>query len=161
MQPHKSRYYLNANIDEKGKSGVLQNKESRKAFLSDKNHRIRFVFTPKHCSWLNRIESWFGGLGRRVLNRGSFVSVDELNAKILAYLQPLDEDYIDAYNAEKKGGKSAVESDGKGENTVEGEKLPPTVSPSSSMACNVIHYKQKTYSGRYGTHYIAVFTGKN
>jgi len=24
-----------------------------------KVHRIRFVYTPKHCSWLNQIEIWF------------------------------------------------------------------------------------------------------
>jgi len=46
------------------------------------SHRIRFVFTPKHCSWLNQIEIWFSGLSRRVLNRGNFRSVDELKAKI-------------------------------------------------------------------------------
>ncbi len=73
-------------LGEKGKSGVLKNKESRKRFLEDERHRIRFVYTPKPCSWLNQIENWFSGLGRRVLNRGSFVSVDDLNATILSYI---------------------------------------------------------------------------
>ena len=30
-----------------------------------------FVYIPKHCSWLNRIEIWFSILGRRLLERAS------------------------------------------------------------------------------------------
>jgi len=55
---------------------------SLKTLNGVESHRIRFVFTPKHCSWLNQIEIWFCGLSRRVLNRGNFRSVNELKAKI-------------------------------------------------------------------------------
>ena len=43
----------------KGQRGILGCMASRKKFLSDKSHRIRIVYTPKHCSWLNQIEIWF------------------------------------------------------------------------------------------------------
>ena len=42
------------------KSGILRNMKSRAEFLSDKSHQIIFVYTPKHCSWLNRIEAGCG-----------------------------------------------------------------------------------------------------
>ena len=44
--------------------GHLRNRASRTAFLSRVSHRIRFVYTPKHCSWLNEIERWFSTLAR-------------------------------------------------------------------------------------------------
>jgi transposase len=49
--------------------------------------RLRFsvTYTPKHASWLNMIEQWFGVLTRRLLRRGDFTSRDELEAKITAF----------------------------------------------------------------------------
>ena len=71
----------------KDKSGILKNCESRKAFLSDASHSIRFVCTPKHCSWLNQVEIWFGILARKVLRRGNFISVEDLERKIAAFIE--------------------------------------------------------------------------
>jgi transposase len=77
---------ISTNLGRKGKSGVLKSVASRKAFLTDESHRIRFVFVPKHTSWLNQIEIWFSILVRRVIKRGNFKSVTDLREKILAFI---------------------------------------------------------------------------
>jgi len=75
----------------KGRRGVLKSKKSRRKFLSDKSHRIRFQYTPRHCSWMNQVEIWFSILARRVIKRGNFSSIDDLRTKLLAFI-----DYFNA-----------------------------------------------------------------
>ena len=52
------------NWAKKGKQGSLKYGKPG-GFLHDPSHRLRFVYTPKHSSWMNQIEIWFGIINRR------------------------------------------------------------------------------------------------
>jgi len=77
---------IRTNLGKKGVRGVLKSVASRQAFLSESSHRIRFVYLPKHSSWLNQIETVFAVIMRKVIRRGSFTSVGDLRTKLLSFI---------------------------------------------------------------------------
>ena len=70
----------------KGKEGVLKSQKSRMEFLENEGHHVRFFYTPKHCSWMNQIENWFGTLERKVIKHGEFISVESLEKQISDFI---------------------------------------------------------------------------
>ena len=50
------------------------------------NKRVCLHFTPTSSSWLNLVERFFGVLTERQLKRGVFTSVEELEQKIIDYI---------------------------------------------------------------------------
>lgn len=51
-----------------------------------KRRRFQFHFTPTSSSWLNQVERWFGLITDKMIRRGTFHSVDELERAIYAWL---------------------------------------------------------------------------
>ncbi len=82
---------IEVELDRKGCLKNMKAMASRRTFLQNPTHRIRFVYTPKHTSWLNQIELWFSILARRLLKRGDFISVEDLRQQILLFIEYFNE----------------------------------------------------------------------
>jgi len=81
----------------------------RKEFLTEPSKRVVFHFTPTHASWLNQIEIWFSTLTRKVIRRGDFSSVDELQDKIIEFIEYYNEYLAKPYKWTYTGKPLAVE----------------------------------------------------
>ncbi len=88
---------ITAELGQKGMSGILKSMKTRQEFLEDKSHRVRIVYTPKHCSWLNQVEIWFGILSRKLLKRLSCKSKDELRHHIEEFIEYFNEHLAKPY----------------------------------------------------------------
>ena len=65
-----------------------------RAYLAGVPNRFEFIFTPKHGSWLNLIESFFGKLARTLLRGIRVSSKAELKARIELYLKEVNEEPV-------------------------------------------------------------------
>jgi DDE superfamily endonuclease len=73
-------------LGEKAHRGSVPSMPTRAAFLSDASHRIRWLSTPKHSSWLTQIELWVSIVVRRLLKRGHCPAVADLRERIRAFM---------------------------------------------------------------------------
>lgn len=62
-----------------------------RTFLATLPNRFEFIFTPKHGSWLNLIESFFGKMAKTLLRGIRVASADELTTRIDLYLKEINE----------------------------------------------------------------------
>jgi transposase len=77
---------------------ILDNYSTHKSALVQrwlkpkKRQRFHFHFTPTSSSWLNQVERWFGLITERMIRRGTFHSVKELEHAIYEWLANWNEE---------------------------------------------------------------------
>lgn len=65
--------------------------EETQTFLKTRPNKFEFVFTPKHASWLNIVESLFSKMARSFLRGIRVSSKAELRRRLLEYIAGLNE----------------------------------------------------------------------
>lgn len=65
-----------------------------KAYLKSKNNRFVFVYTPKHGSWLNLIESFFSKMTKQMLRGIRVENKEELKERIYKYFDEINKEPI-------------------------------------------------------------------
>ncbi len=78
-------------LGKKGLNGILKDKTTRASYLKNTEHKIAFIYTPKHCSWLNQIEIFFGILHKKVIKRGNFTSKEDIKNKVEKFIAYFNE----------------------------------------------------------------------
>lgn len=82
-----------------------------RSYLATVPNRFEFIFTPKHGSWLNLVESFFGKLARTLLRDIRVGSKQELRTRIELYLKEVNEEPVVfkwKYKLETVAGESTV-----------------------------------------------------
>ena len=69
-------------------------RETRAWVEAQTDGRFRFVFTPKHGSWLNLVEGFFSKMTRSLLRHIRVASKAELKSRIIAYLDDINRDPV-------------------------------------------------------------------
>jgi transposase len=60
--------------------------DERRRWLQSESKRIVVHFVPFHASWLNMVEIWFGILKSKCLKYDQFLSLEQLRAAIIAFI---------------------------------------------------------------------------
>jgi hypothetical protein len=56
------------------------------------------VYTPKHSSWLNQIETIFGIINRRAIKRGDFPSLSALQDRLTEFIKYFNETFAKPFS---------------------------------------------------------------
>jgi hypothetical protein len=81
----------------------LNTKRKRQEWLQSENKKIVIYFTPKHGSWLNMVEIWFGILAKRCLKRNTFESVVQLREIVSQFIDTWNKHFAHPFNWKYKG----------------------------------------------------------
>lgn len=78
---------------------ILDNHSSHKSketmkYLAERPNRFIYVFTPKHGSWLNLVETLFGKMARTFLKQIRVSSKEELKERILKGIDEINEEPV-------------------------------------------------------------------